>query len=132
MLSAMASVVLIVRVTAALLAPGVTELGEKVQVACAGKPLQARLTASGNDPPTPDAVRVYAALAPGWIVFSLVELDRLKSTPVPDRATLCALPAELVIVRLPVRALVALGVNTTFTVQLEPPESVARQLLVCL
>jgi hypothetical protein len=44
--------VAIVSVTVVLFVPGVTVLGEKVQLALAGSPLQLRFTAFENDPPT--------------------------------------------------------------------------------
>jgi hypothetical protein len=52
------AVVLIDNVEVALLVPGVTEPGEKLQEVCAGSPLHASFTAEANDPPTDEIVRV--------------------------------------------------------------------------
>jgi hypothetical protein len=40
----------------ALLAPGVTAAGDRVQDACAGSPLQVNFTVLANDPPIDDTV----------------------------------------------------------------------------
>jgi hypothetical protein len=52
------AVVLIDNVATALFAPGVIELGEKLQEVCAGSPVHASFTAEANDPPTGEMVRV--------------------------------------------------------------------------
>jgi hypothetical protein len=64
--------------------------------------------------------------------LSFVKVDKLKSTPEPDKANASGFPAESVIVRLPLRIPVALGVKMMFTIHLELLESVAGQLFVCL
>lgn len=51
-------VVVMVSVEGAPLAPGVTALGENLQVAFAGSPLQFRLTSLENDPPTGETLNV--------------------------------------------------------------------------
>ena len=50
--------VVIVSVVEVPLAPGVTVLGEKLQAAFVGNPLQLKLTAFENDPPTEEMVNV--------------------------------------------------------------------------
>ena len=51
------AVVVMVTVVEAPFAPGVTETGEKLQVALAGNPPQLKPTALENDPPTEEMVR---------------------------------------------------------------------------
>ena len=68
---------------------------------------------------------------PALTVSVLGVAPRLKSTPVPDKLTVCGLPTLSLIVRVPLRVPEAVGVNTTLMVQLAPPASVPEQLLVC-
>jgi hypothetical protein len=59
--------------------------------------------------------------------------DRLTAgaTPVPVRLTVCGLPLALsVMVRVPLRTPVAVGVKVTLIVQLAPAPTLAPQVLV--
>ena len=54
------------------------------------------------------------------------------AVPVPERVTVCGLPAALsVITTAPVRVLVAVGVNVRLMAQLAPAASDAPQVVVC-
>ena len=72
-----------VNVTFAGFDPGVTEAAEKLQVAFAGSPLQASLTALENTPPNGDTVNEYAAFEPAFTVAEVLEAVSAKSAPVP-------------------------------------------------
>jgi hypothetical protein len=69
---------------------------------------------------------------PALTVALLLELLRLKSDPAPLKPTIWGLPAALsLIVTVPVRAPVTVGVNVTLIVQVDPAARLAGQLLVC-
>ena len=54
----MDAVVAIDKVVEAVLAPGVTVVGDRLQDVCAGSPLQVSFTAEENDPPSGETVKV--------------------------------------------------------------------------
>ncbi len=61
-----------------------------------------------------------------------MEIGVLELAPVPLRATLCGEPVALsVIVRLPFRVPVAVGVKVTEIVQLAPAAKLVPHVLVC-
>lgn len=66
-----------------------------------------------------------------WLenVSEVGAIPNVTNVPVPDMLTVCGLPAPLdVMVRVPVRVPVALGVNPMFTVQVDPEESEVAQV----
>jgi hypothetical protein len=81
------AVVVIVNVAVAGLPFGVTELGDMLQAARAGAPLQLSLTGLVNAPPSGERDNWYVAVLPPVTVLLLVELVRLKSAPTPARLT---------------------------------------------
>jgi len=68
-------VVVTVMVEFAVPLPGVTEAGENVQLAAAGRPEQLRATDEGNVPPKADTVAVYLAELPALTVTLDGEAD---------------------------------------------------------
>ena len=114
--------------------PGVSVLGETVQVASEGAPVQVKLTLWLN-PPSPATLKVYVADCPGATVAEVEEPEAaasVKSWPVPLSATLCVLPgASSVMVRDPVLAPAALGVKVTLIVQLAFTLTELPQVFVC-
>jgi len=59
------------------------------------------------------------------------EISSEKSVPVPERLTVCGLPgASCVMVRLPSRVPVAVGLKVTLIVQLAPAATLEPQVLV--
>lgn len=113
---------------------GVTELGEIMQAAPWGAPLQVRLTAWLNPP---DGVTVKLNFA-GWpavtgpvTAVAVSEKSTVPLVPVPVRVTFCGLPEELsVTLKVPVRVPEAVGVNVTLMLQFPPAASELPQLLV--
>jgi hypothetical protein len=68
-----------------------------------------------------------------WLPNDRELADRLTAgaTPVPVRLTVCGLPLALsVMVRVPLRTPVAVGVKVTLIVQLAPAPTLAPQVLV--
>jgi hypothetical protein len=83
------AVVVTVTVTLAAELPGVNGLGEAVQAAWKGAPVQVRLTLWLN-PSSPVKLKMYAADCPGETVAELEKPDAtasVKSWPVPLSAT---------------------------------------------
>ena len=120
-----------VKVTLAELEPGVTELADRLQVAFAGAPLQLSLTGLANEPPKGEIVSAYVAATPALTVALVGELVTLKSDPAPLNATVWTPGATLsLIVNVPARVPVTLGVKITLTVQLDPAARLVGQLLV--
>ena len=121
------AVVEIVNVEVAGLAPTVTGLGENKQPANAGNPLQV----SDTEPVKPLReliVRVDVADPPAETVAVLGEAEIVKSggAKFPSRGTVCGLPAALLlIITVPLRVPVAVGVKVTLKAQLAPGASVA-------
>jgi len=109
--------------------PGVNGLGETVQAASEGAPVQVKPTLWLN-PPSPATLKVYVADCPDATVAEVEEpgdAASVKSWPVPVRAMVWGLLTPLsVIVSVPLRAPAAVGVKVTLIVQLawdatEPP-----------
>ena len=122
----------IVKVAAAGFPPGVTELGDKLQAVSDGNPLQASLTALENDPPEGETVSEYVAVDPDFTVAPLEEVVSVKSSPVPVKPVVWAVPCALSLtVSVPLRFPEAFGVKLIFMVQLDPVAMVAGQLLDC-
>ena len=65
---------------------GVTALGDKLQAASAGAPLQVNVTVLANEPPKGEIVIWYVALLPALRVSLLGEPVRLKSIPTPEES----------------------------------------------
>jgi hypothetical protein len=113
--------------------PGVAGLGEIVQLASEGAPVQAKLTVSLN-PPSPARLKVYVADCPGATVAEVEEPEEaasVKSCPAPLSATLCGLPealSEILIV--PARLPPAVGLKVTEIEQLAPVLTVVLHVLV--
>src|SRR5271169_5697160 len=84
--------------------------------------------------PATETVNVAVVLPMGTVVVVPVEVREKTASPVPESTTFWGLPLALsLMLRLPVRAPVAVGWNTTFAVQLWPTFrifSVAPQVLV--
>jgi hypothetical protein len=124
-----AAVVEIVNVELAELAPAATGtgLGENKQADNAGNPLQL----SDTDPVKSLRaliVRVDVVDAPAETVAALgeAEIEKSGGTKFPSRDTVRGLPAALsLIVTVPLRVPVAVGVKVTLTAQLSPGASVA-------
>src|SRR5258705_11485587 len=89
-----------------------------------------------NASPVFVSVTVCAALVVPTLREPKLKLvgERLTTgaVPVPVRLTICGLPvASSVIVMVPVRVPVAVGVNVTLIVQLAPAATEVPQVLVC-
>jgi hypothetical protein len=122
------AVVKIVSVDVAGLAPGVTGLGENEQRDCAGNPpLQLKNT---------DPVKLLRALivsvdvadppAETVAVLGETEIEKSGGTKFPSTDTVCGLPTALsLIVTIPLRVPVAVGVKVTLKAQLTPGASAA-------
>src|SRR5208337_248779 len=130
------AVVVTLTVTFVAELPGVNGLGETVQVASEGTPVQVKLTLALN-PPSPATLKVYVADCPGATVAEVEEPDdaaSVKSWPVPLSATLCVLPATplllSVMVSVPVSVPVAVGEKVTLIVQEPLAATLPAQLLV--
>ena len=96
-----------------------------VQVASAGAPAQAKATGELN-PPTPVTVTLNMSVWPSVTFCTAVGPVSPKSggalVPVPVNGTVCGLPLALsVMVSVPMRAPVAVGVNVTLIVQVFDP-----------
>ena len=64
--------------------------------------------------------------------FTVETLHEEDEAPVPESDTVCGLLAsESVMVSVPLRVPVAVGVKVTFTVQLPPAATLAPQSLLC-
>jgi hypothetical protein len=113
--------------------PGVTGLGETVQVASEGAPVQVKVTVWLN-PPSPARLKVYVADCPGLTAAKVEEPEEaasVKSCPAPLSATLCGLPealSEILIV--PARLPPAVGLKVTEIEQLAPVLTVVLHVLV--
>ena len=122
-----------VTVTVVGVLPAVAGLGETVQVALAGAPLQVKVMAPDN-PPSPPTLKLYAAAWPAAAVAEVEEPEgttRLKSCPVPVSPAACGLPLALSeMVSAPVLVPVAVGVKVTEMVQLAPALTEPPQVLV--
>jgi hypothetical protein len=100
---------------------GVTDVGDIVHVDAAGAPPQLRET-SWEKPPAGVTDNDADAVPPAGTVAETGETDTEKSVPVPVSASLCGLPAALLVtVMLADRAPTALGVKVALKVQLAPP-----------
>ena len=119
---------------AALVPFKLTEPGFTVQVASEGAPVQVKLTAPVS-PPWGEMLRSYVAVPPALTVAEVEDPAAAateKSSPVPDSATLCGLPAALsVMLKAADRAPPAVGLNVTLIVQLAPALRELPQLSVC-
>ena len=74
---------------------------------------------------------VYVAVEPELTVVLAGSTARLKSEPVPDKATDCGLPAALSLtIRDPVRLPLAVGKNAILIVQREPASRLLGHVLV--
>ena len=131
-----AAVVVTLTVTFVAEPPGVTGLGETVQVASDGAPEQVKLTLWLN-PPSPATLKVYVVDCPGATVAEVEEPDdaaRVKSWLVPLSATLCVVPATplllSVMVRAPVSGPAVVGEKVTLIVQEPLAGTLPAQLLV--
>src|SRR5271169_1429408 len=118
------------------LAPGVSGLVANAQAACAGKLEQVRVTALESVPPTDVTLIAYCACPPCAMFCVPVVVAKAKSTPTPDSDTVCALPVTplllSVMVRVPLSAPVAVGVNVTLIVQDALAATLLPQVLVWL
>ena len=122
----------IVKAAATEVPPGVTWLGNTLQVVRAGNPLQVSLTALGNDPPAGVIVSAYVAVEPDFTVALFEELVRLKSTPVPVKFAVWSAPCALSLtVSVPLRFPEDVGAKVILTMQLEPAATVGGQLFDC-
>jgi hypothetical protein len=110
---------------------GVRVVGEAVQTAKAGAPVQVSATVPAN-PFSGEICRLYVAVLPAVTVAEvepLVAAAIEKSVAVPTRATARGLPGALsVIVREPVRFPLTVGAKVTLKVQLVPGATLLPQL----
>jgi hypothetical protein len=86
-----AAVVVIVTVALLPVEPGTRDVGETLQLALLGAPVQAKLTTFPKVPPTLARLIEYVAAEPAFTVLLLGEAERLKSEAVPPRVTTCGL-----------------------------------------
>jgi len=109
----------------------VAGLGETLQVDAVGAPVQVKLTLP-EKPFGAVAVKLNVAVAPAATAAEAVLAVTAKPVdPVPVRAIVCGLSFALsVIVKVPVRLPLAVGVKVTLTVQLALGPSDVPQLLV--
>src|SRR6266513_3634560 len=101
---------------------GVMEAGLRAQVEFTGAPAQVSATAELK-PFVGFTVIVTGVLTAPWTTVTVVgAAPSVKSVPVPVRLTVCGLPQALsVMVKFPVRAPAAVGVNVTLIVQVFDP-----------
>jgi len=101
---------------------GVMEAGLRAQVEFTGAPAQVSATAELK-PFVGFTVIVTGVLTAPWTTVTVVgAAPSVKSVPVPVRLTVCGLPPALsVMVKFPVRAPAAVGVNVTLIVQVFDP-----------
>jgi hypothetical protein len=127
------AVVVTLTVTFVAELPGVTGVGETVQVASEGAPVQVKLTLWLN-PPSPAKLKVYAADCPGATVAEVGEPEAavsVKSWPVPVRLRVCVAGLALsVIVKVPLLDPATVGVKVTLKAQLAPAATLEPQVLV--
>ena len=83
------AVVTIVIIDFADVLPGVTEEGENEQVEDFGRPAHFKDTIEANVPSRAETVIVYAVDRPAVTVAEAGVAESAKSTPVPDKLTLC-------------------------------------------
>jgi hypothetical protein len=114
------AVVKIVNVEVAELAPPVTGLGENEQLDNDGNPLQLKVT-DGMTSIRALTVRVAVADPPAETVAvpEEIEIEKSGKGPLPDKDTVCGFPTALsLIISVPIRVLVAVGVNVMLKAQL--------------
>lgn len=118
--------------------PGVRVLGETLQVASDGAPVQVKVTVWLRPARLPTA-KVYLAETPGATLAVVVEPVpgvSVKSCPVPLRLTFCVVPATLlllsVMVRVPFVGPAADGAKVTLIVHEPPAATLLPQLFVWL
>ena len=108
-----------------------TDVGEIEHVASEGAPLHVKLTVPFK-PPSGAMLKSYVAVPPGAMLAVEAAGAIEKSVPFPESATVCGPPGTLsVMVMVPLREPVAVGVNVTLIEQPALGATALPQSLVC-